>query len=82
MIDELPQDEVLAVVDAAVERLLEAAGVTKPPVDAIVLAQRHLGMVVCMDRNQPQRGRAQRAAGKKQIYLRPEPSEEHKHAAH
>jgi predicted transcriptional regulator len=31
---------------------------------------------VCLDRNQPQRGRAQRAAGKRQIYLRPEPSEE------
>lgn len=76
MIDELPQDEVLAVVDAAVEELLGAAGVLKPPVDAIALAQRHLGMVVCLDRNQPQRGRAQRAAGKKQIYLRPEPSEE------
>ena len=76
MIEELPRDEVLAVVDAAVEELLTAAGVAEPPVDAIVLAQKHLGMVVCLDRNQPQRGRAQRAAGKRQIYLRPEPSEE------
>ena len=76
MIEELPRDEVLAVVDAAVEGLLSAAGLAGPPVDAIVLAQRHLGMVVCLDRNQPQRGRAQRAAGRKQIFLRPEPSEE------
>jgi Zn-dependent peptidase ImmA (M78 family) len=41
-----------------------------------VLAQRHLGMIVCLDRRQPQRGRAQRAAGKRQIFLRPEPTEE------
>jgi Zn-dependent peptidase ImmA (M78 family) len=45
-------------------------------VDAIQLAQGHLGMVVCLDSRQSQRGRAQRAAGRKQIYLRPEPTEE------
>src|SRR5262245_52501477 len=33
-------------------------------------------MTVCLDRRQPQRGRAQRAGGRRQIYLRPEPSEE------
>jgi Zn-dependent peptidase ImmA (M78 family) len=33
-------------------------------------------MVVCLDRGQPQRGRAQRAAGRRQIYLKPEPTEE------
>jgi predicted transcriptional regulator len=76
MTDELPREEVLAVVDAAVDDLLDAAGLLEPPVDAIALAQRHLGMVVCLDRNQPQRGRAQRAAGRKHIYLRPEPTEE------
>ena len=38
--------------------------------------KRHLGMIVCLDRRQPQRGRAQRSAGRKQIYLRPEPTEE------
>lgn len=76
MIEELPRQEVLAVVDAAVEELLDAARWQEPPVDAIALAQRHLKMVVCLDRSQPQRGRAQRAAGKKQIYLRPEPTEE------
>jgi hypothetical protein len=41
-----------------------------------VLAQRHLGIVVCLDRTQDRRGRAQRAAGRQQIYLRPESREE------
>jgi hypothetical protein len=75
-LDDLPQEEVIAVVDEAITGLIRSAGVAAPPVDAIALAQRHLGMVVCLDRNQPQRGRAQRAAGNRQIYLRPEPIEE------
>jgi hypothetical protein len=74
--DGLPREEVAATVDRVVEELLQAAGVALPPVDAIALAQRHLGMVVCLDGRQPQRGRAQRAGGRKQIYLRPEPTEE------
>jgi Zn-dependent peptidase ImmA (M78 family) len=76
MLEDLPRDEVLAVVDRAVEDVLHAAGVTAPPVDAIALAQRHLGMLVCLDRGQQQRGRAQRAAGRRQIFLRPEPTVE------
>jgi Zn-dependent peptidase ImmA (M78 family) len=76
MSDGLSRDEVHEAIDRAVAELLDAAGVTAPPVDAIALAQRHLGMVVCLDRTQPQRGRAQRVAGRKQIFLRPEPSEE------
>jgi Zn-dependent peptidase ImmA (M78 family) len=76
MIEDLSRDEVVAGIDRAVEELLQAAGLTAPPVDAIVLAQRHLGMIVCLDRRQQQRGRAQRAAGRKQIFLRPEPTEE------
>jgi Zn-dependent peptidase ImmA (M78 family) len=74
--DDLSREEVHEAVDRAVEELLEAAGVAEPPVDAIALAQRHLGMIVCLDRRQRQRGRAQRALGRKQIFLRPEPSEE------
>src|SRR5207253_410891 len=46
------------------------------PVDAIALAQEQLGMVVCLDRDQPQRGRAQRVRGQKQIFLKPEPTVE------
>src|SRR2546423_6434774 len=74
--DDLAHEEVTQAVDDVVEELLDAAGVTGPPVNAIALAQRHLGMVVCLDRGQPQRGRAQRASGRKQIFLRPEPTEE------
>jgi Zn-dependent peptidase ImmA (M78 family) len=76
MTEDLEREEVLTMVDRAVEELLRAAGVQSPPVDAIALAQRHLGMTVCLDRRQPQRGRAQRSAGHKQIFLRPEPREE------
>jgi Zn-dependent peptidase ImmA (M78 family) len=76
MTDDLPREDVLAVVDRAVDDLLTAAGVEAPPVDAIALAQRHLGMIVCLDRRQPQRGRAQRSGGRRQIFLRPEPTEE------
>ena len=74
--DELSREEVGETVDRAVAELLQAAGVDNPPVDAIALAQRHLGMIVCLDRRQPQRGRAQRTLGRKQIFLRPEPTEE------
>src|SRR4029077_10996833 len=76
MFDDLSREEVVEAVDRAVAELLQSAGMEAPPVDAIVLAQRHLGMSVCLDRRQQQRGRAQRAAGRKQIFLRPEPTEE------
>src|SRR5262249_33382894 len=76
MVEDLERDEVVARVDAMVNELLVRAGLEGPPVDAIVLAQRHLGMLVCLDRRQPQRGRAQRAGGRPQIFLRPEPTEE------
>ena len=62
MLDDLPREDVIAAVERTVDELLASAGVSEPPVDAIALAQRHLGMVVCLDRSQPQRGRAQRAA--------------------
>jgi predicted transcriptional regulator len=76
MRDDLSREEVSEEVDRAVTELLQAAGVQQPPVDAFAVAQRHLGMTVCLDRKQQQRGRAQRASGCQHIYLRPEPSEE------
>ncbi len=76
MIEDLEREEVVATVDRMVGELLAAARVAGPPVDAIVLAQRHLGKIVCLDRTQRQRGRAQRGQGRKQIFLRPEPTEE------
>lgn len=76
MLDDLTREEVVAVVDRLVEELIQTAGIDSPPVDAIALAQRHLGIVVCLDKRQPQRGRAQRSGTRKQIILRPEPTEE------
>ena len=72
----MPREDVVATIDKMIEELLDAARVKQPPVDAIALAQQHLGMAVVLDQRQPQRGRAQRALGKKQIYLKPEPREE------
>ena len=76
MIDDLPREEVVQALDRFVDELLEAARIQAPPVDAIDLAQRHLGLVVCQDMKQPQRGRAQRSGKARLIYLRPEPTEE------
>jgi Zn-dependent peptidase ImmA (M78 family) len=74
--DDIPREEVVAVLDRMVDELLDRAELSGPPVDAIALAQRHLGMVICLDQRQQQRGRAQRAGRRPQIFLRPEPTEE------
>lgn len=76
MKDDMPREEVVAVLNQIVRELLDQAGITQPPVDAIALAQKHLGMTVSLDRRQQQRGRVQRAGKKPQIFLRPEPTEE------
>ena len=76
MIENLEREEVLSVIDRMVRELIERARIVAPPVDAIALAQQHLGMTICLDKSQPHRGRAQRAGGKQQIFLRPEPTEE------
>jgi Zn-dependent peptidase ImmA (M78 family) len=76
MLDALPREDIITAMDRLVEELLDEAHVEAPPVDAIALAQGHLGIEICLDGRQQQRGRAQRSAGKKQIYLRPEPTEE------
>ena len=72
----MPREDVTRIVDEMVDELLDGAGVREPPIDVIVIAQSHLNMALVLDQRQPQRGRAQRALGKKQIYLRPEPREE------
>ena len=76
MFDELGSEEVVAAVDRIVVDLLAAAGVSGPPVDALRIAQRTLGIVVCLDGRQQSRGRAQRIGKQRQIYLRPEPIKE------
>src|SRR5947209_18792769 len=72
--NDVDREEIAVAVDQQVAELLKAAIINAPPVDAIALARQHLGMAVCLDHQQPQRGRAQRAAGARLIYLRPEPT--------
>ncbi len=68
MREDLSREEVHQAVDRLVEELLEKAGVAAPPVDALAVAQRHLGLSLHLDGG-PRRGRGQLA-------LRPEPTEE------
>ncbi len=74
--DDRPREEIVAALDAIVSELLDQAGVTQPPVDAIALAQSHLGIPVSLDTRQEPRGRVQRIGRRPRIYLRPEPTEE------
>jgi hypothetical protein len=69
MREDLSREEVHQAVDRLVDELLEKAGVTAPPVDALALAQRHLGLALHPDGGRPRRGR-------RPTDLRPEPSEE------
>jgi Zn-dependent peptidase ImmA (M78 family) len=76
MIEDFARQDVLSSVDRVIEEVLTAAGMSEPPIDTITLARDHLGIEVCLDRGQKQRGRAQRSAGREQIFLKPEPTEE------
>ncbi len=66
MREDLSREEVHQAVDRLVDELLEKAGVTAPPVDALAIAQRRLGLVLRLDGGR-RRG---------QVALRPEPTEE------
>ncbi len=68
MREDLTREEVHQAVDRLVDELLEKAGVAAPPVDALALAQRHLGLVLHLDGGRPPRGR--------QIARPSEPTEE------
>jgi hypothetical protein len=46
MSDDLSREEISDAVDRAVAGLLDDAGVSSPPVDAVALAQRHLGLIL------------------------------------
>src|SRR5207302_1190745 len=69
MREDLSREEVHRAVDRLVDELLEKAGLTAPPVDALALAQLHLGLTLPLDRGRPQRGR-------RPTDPRPEPTEE------
>ncbi|HEY8504786.1 MAG TPA: hypothetical protein VIL46_09405 [Gemmataceae bacterium] len=55
--DDLPAEEVLEAIERAVRALLEEAGVTPPPVDALALARGHFGWRVEEVEAPPRRGR-------------------------
>ena len=57
MSEELVREEVVEVVDRAWKNCSLPRMCKRSPVDPIALAQRHLGMIVCLDRRQPQRSR-------------------------
>ncbi len=56
MSTDLTPEEIHDAVDRAVLELLESAGVEGPPVDAVALAERHLGLAVPRDRAAAKRG--------------------------
>ena len=51
MSEEFSREDINAAVDKAVVELLDASAVAVPPVDALYLAQQHLGMVLRIDDN-------------------------------
>jgi hypothetical protein len=84
MSEDLPREEVEATVDLLIEEQLGKAGLQKPPVDALALAQRHFGLTVTFDPEAQPRGRPRRSAGRSQIRISPDSTEEQRQwaAAH
>ena len=64
-------DQCSAVVDDVARLLLDDAGITEPPVDVFLLAER-LQITVAVDAAQQSRGRHKQLAGASSIFLRPE----------
>ena len=69
--DDLTREDVLRATDRVVEEVLAAAGVTRPPVDAVHLA-RHLGMTVRMEPPPS----ARRAPDGRRVLLSPDDSQQ------
>ncbi len=61
MLSEIPDDEFAAAIDACAAEVLWEAGVTEPPIDALVVAEQ-LQLVVARDYAMPYRGRFVRLA--------------------
>jgi hypothetical protein len=86
MLPDLPAEELAAVLERAAARILRQAGVHRPPVDTLRLAEA-LGIQTAVDRSQQARARyvELRAAGgghaRPAILLRPEPRAERRHWA-
>src|SRR4051794_15437698 len=54
--DAVTPEDLSAALDAAVAELLDAAGVPEPPVDALAIAERHLGFAIVGERRRPPKG--------------------------
>ena len=74
---DLSPEDILAAIDRAVEELLDAAGISAPPVDAVAIAVGHLGIPIT-DEPPPRRTRRGTVRG---LYLAPEWPEEKRNAA-
>src|SRR5919109_256576 len=61
MLSEIPDDELVAAIDACAAEALWEAGVTDPPIDALMVAD-GLGLVVARDTAMQSRGRFVRPA--------------------
>ena len=57
MTEELSREEVHTALDRAIEELLDAAGISSPPVDALALARSQPSLAGCLDKVRKQRGR-------------------------
>ena len=81
MLPEITREEFSAALDRVAEETLDAAGVNRPPVDALALA-RAVGLTVVLDQRQRGRARYVRLGGARgrcfqaAILLRPEPRRE------
>lgn len=60
MTEDLTREELTEAIDVVVVQLLDAAGCHEPPVDALTLARRHLGLVIPTEANTTGRGRTAR----------------------
>ena len=86
MFPELTREELAAGLDRVAEEILDEAGVARPPVDALAVAQT-LGIAVALDDRQEGRARyvrlGDRWSGRSRatILLRPEPRFERRHWA-
>ncbi len=76
MNEDLTREEVHAAADRLADELLAAAGVTRPPVDAVELARRHLHMTIREEARPAAGGRSRRGASANEIRLPPGAGEE------
>lgn len=78
MKEDLTREEVVTSIDEMINSLLATAGVARPPIDAVTLAQQHLGLLICLDQGHEQRERSRNPRGSKQVLLSPDQTEEQK----